>query len=70
MVDKVNLEHLQTMPGTAELFKSIDTVKDEEQAINYPTEFLNSQDLPGIPKRNLILNKGAPIMLLHNLDPP
>ncbi|KAK4304058.1 hypothetical protein Pmani_023972 [Petrolisthes manimaculis] len=69
-VDKINLDLLQLMPGTAESFKSIDTVRDQDQAVQYPAEFLNSLKPPGMPLHNLVLKNGAPIMLLRNLDPP
>jgi ATP-dependent DNA helicase PIF1 len=69
-VNRINLELLAKLPGDTHLYKSIDTVQDNEDAINYPTEFLNSLELSGIPSHNLHLKIGAPIMMLRNLDPP
>ncbi len=43
---------------------------DIDQAVQYPTEILNSLEPPGIPPQNLVLNVGSPIMLLRNLDAP
>ncbi|XP_017461157.1 PREDICTED: uncharacterized protein LOC108354487 [Rhagoletis zephyria] len=69
-VDAMNLEVLAQIPGEAKLFKSIDTVLNDVEVINYPTEFLNSLDLPGMPPHVLTLKVGAPIILLRNLSPP
>ena len=43
---------------------------NQDEATNYPTEFLNSLDLPGMPPHELILKIGVPIILLRNINPP
>ena len=60
----------QQVPGHANLYKSVDSVPNTSKAVQYPIEFLNSFELPGVPSHLLHLKDGAPIMILRNLDPP
>ena len=43
---------------------------DESQAVEFPTEFLNSLEVSGLPPHLLSLKVGAPIIILRSLDPP
>jgi hypothetical protein len=52
-VNELNLKIQHLLPGDLVSYKSIDTVCDATKAVNYPTEFLNSLDLPGKPPHNL-----------------
>jgi hypothetical protein len=52
-VKELNLKIQHLLPGDLVLYKSIDTVCDATEAVNYPTEFLNSLDLPGMSPHNL-----------------
>ena len=69
-VDNVNRVLLKKIPGEEYEFLSNDSVDDISEAVNFPTEFLNSLQPQGVPPHRLYLKKGAPIMLLRNLDPP
>ncbi|CAB3261250.1 unnamed protein product [Arctia plantaginis] len=69
-VDEINFQIQQLLLGDLMSFKSIDTVVDENESVNYPIEFLNSLDIPGMPPHNLRLKIGSPIFLLRNLNPP
>ena len=69
-VDDINLKLLAKMPCRERQYKSVDKVTDDADATEYPVEFLNSLELPGVPSHNLKLKEGAPIMLLRNLDAP
>ena len=69
-VHAINATLLEQIPGVEHLYKSIDTVPNTSEAVQYPVEFLNSLEVPGLPPHRLQLKLGAPIMLLRNLDPP
>lgn len=69
-VDIINFTIQDILSSEAVTFKSIDTVVDENEVVNYPTEFLNSLDLPGLPPHRLQLKIGSPIILLRNINPP
>jgi ATP-dependent DNA helicase PIF1 len=69
-VNAINFSIQKEIPGEATTYKSIDTVMNQDEVVNYPTEFLNSLDLPGIPPHVLTLKIGVPIILLRNINPP
>jgi ATP-dependent DNA helicase PIF1 len=69
-VNELNLKIQYLLPEDLVSYKSIDTVCDSTEAVNYPIEFLNSLDLPGMSPHNLLLKVGSPVILLHNLNPP
>lgn len=47
------------IPGELVSYKSVDTVTDQDDVVNYPVEFLNSLDLPGLPPHILQLKVGT-----------
>ena len=69
-VDYINKILTDSFPGEIILHKSVDKTVEEEEAVNYPTEFLSSLKPTGLPPHLLALKKGMPIMLLRNLDTP
>ncbi|KIH54434.1 hypothetical protein ANCDUO_15421 [Ancylostoma duodenale] len=69
-VNHINIQIQNQLPGPATMYEPIDTVLDSEQAVFYPTEFLNSLEPPGMPPHKLVLKTGSPIMLLRYIDPP
>ncbi|UYV72074.1 hypothetical protein LAZ67_9001733 [Cordylochernes scorpioides] len=69
-VNDINFCVQNWVPGEERTYTSIDTVLNEDEAVNYPTEFLNCLDLPGFPPHVLQLKTGVPIILLRNINPP
>ncbi|CAK1599568.1 unnamed protein product [Parnassius mnemosyne] len=69
-VDEINDLILPKLPGDIVTYTSIDNVMDQEDAVHYPQEFLNSLNPSGLPPHSLKLKIGAPIILLRNLKPP
>ena len=48
----------------------MDSVLKDADAVQYPTEFLNSIQTSDLQVHNLILKVGSPIMLMRNIDAP
>jgi ATP-dependent DNA helicase PIF1 len=51
-------------------YTSVNTVVEADEAVHYPTEFLNSPDPPGMPSHVLQLKVGVPIIMLRNINQP
>lgn len=69
-VNKINHQILNQIPGETVQYKSIDTVTEVNEAVNFPIEFLNSLEPHGIPPHVLKMKFGAPLMIIRNLNPP
>ncbi|XP_010473823.2 PREDICTED: uncharacterized protein LOC104753242 [Camelina sativa] len=72
-VNKINQYMLSQIPGEERQYLSSDSVETSDTSayddIIYTQEFLNSIQVSGLPNHVLTLKKGAPIMLLRNIDP-
>ena len=44
---------VESIPGDLHTFHSIDTVEDVDNSTMFPTEFLNSLNLSGLPEHTL-----------------
>ena len=69
MVDNMNDRVLNMFPGDMVTCFSVDSVAEVDQQSVYPTEYLNSLTLSGLPPHKLNIKLGAPVMLLRNMDP-
>lgn len=69
-VNELNAEIQRQIAGELVTYKSVDTVTNPDDVVNYPTEFLNSLDLPGVPPHILQLKVGSPIIMLRNINQP
>ncbi|UYV63003.1 hypothetical protein LAZ67_2002808 [Cordylochernes scorpioides] len=70
-VDDLNYIIQNEIIGTMHSFKYIDCVTNADvAATNYPIEFLNSLDLPGLPPHNLRLKVGSIVIMLRNINQP
>ena len=61
---------LARVPGSLHTYMSIDETLSADDAVHYPTEFLNSLSPAGLPPHCLNLKVGAPVMILRNINPP
>ncbi|KAE9525220.1 hypothetical protein AGLY_014405 [Aphis glycines] len=69
-VDSLNFTIQSKIAGELRSYKSVDSTTDENEAVNYLTEFLNSLDVPGTPPHNLLVKVESIIIMLRNLNPP
>lgn len=69
-VNDLNIAIQYKIFGETFTYKSINCLMDQNEVVNYPTEFLNSLDLPGVPPHILQLKIGVPIILLRNINQP
>lgn len=67
---EINKILLDSFQAESMEYKSVNSVKELDDAVNYLIEFLNLLNLLGFPPYLLTLEVCTPIMLLRNLCPP
>lgn len=68
VVNKINKMVIDLFEGNPHTFLSMDSVQINEDNV-YPTEYLNSIEIPGFPSHLLEIKQGCHVMLLRNLFP-
>ena len=68
-VNAINNIIQRQMLGKYTTYKSIDTIMNTDEIVNYPIAFFISLGIPGVPQHVLSLKIGAPIILLRNINP-
>jgi ATP-dependent DNA helicase PIF1 len=68
-VSLINTMVLSYLPSMHVNFLSADSAEDMEVANTYPSEFLNTLEVSGMPSHKLLFEITAPTILLRNLDP-
>ena len=68
IVDKVNAEMVKVMEEDEHILTCVDTVGDLDSQTMFPTEYLNSLNLSGLPKHELKLKENTVVILLRNMD--
>ncbi|XP_026420173.1 uncharacterized protein LOC113316169 [Papaver somniferum] len=68
VVEKLNQKVVEIFSGAEVVYHSFDTVTNDPKKL-WTEDFVNSIAPSGLPPHKLILNIGAPIILLRNLDP-
>lgn len=68
--NEINSKVLNLIPGTQRTYISVNNLitEDENLILQFPSEFLNSLELSGLPPHILTLKTGAIVMLLRNLN--
>ena len=69
-VRQINKLLAEKLPTQTHTYTAINSVVDEEQAVQFPVEFLNSIEVSGLPPHVLDLKCGMPVMLLRSIKPP
>ncbi|GFR64353.1 hypothetical protein ElyMa_003629800 [Elysia marginata] len=69
-VSQINKLLAEKRPTQTHTYTAINSVVDGEQAVQFPVEFLNSIEVPGLSPHVLDLKCGMPVMQLRSIKPP
>jgi hypothetical protein len=68
-VDTINYVITKMMPGKVFPLYSSDVLDNPSDMFRYNTEYMNTLNPSGLPRHQLLLKPGIPLMLLRNLNP-
>ncbi|KAG3173097.1 hypothetical protein C6341_g10140 [Phytophthora cactorum] len=69
VVQRINEVVAQRLEGVSQEYLSTDSVEEDEEVNFFEQEVLHTVNINGIPPHKLTLKKGAPIMMMRNLNP-
>ncbi|KAG3184323.1 hypothetical protein PC128_g13777 [Phytophthora cactorum] len=69
VVQRINEAVAQRLEGVSQEYLSTDSVEEDEEVNFFEQEVLHTVNINGIPPYKLTLKKGAPIMMMRNLNP-
>ncbi|KAG3160371.1 hypothetical protein PI126_g6931 [Phytophthora idaei] len=69
VVQRINEAVAQRLEGVSQEYLSTDSVEEDEEVNFFEQEVLHAVNINGIPPHKLTLKKGAPIMMMRNLNP-
>jgi ATP-dependent DNA helicase PIF1 len=67
IMNRFDFTTLDDTPAQRRTYHNADSVVQGEQRGVYPTEFLNSLNMSGVPPHTLTLQEGCPVILLWNM---
>ncbi len=67
IMNRFDLTTLDGTPAQCRTYHNVDSVVQGEQRGVYPTEFLNSLSMSGVPPHTLTLQEGCLVILLRNM---
>ncbi|KAG4038793.1 hypothetical protein PC123_g25647 [Phytophthora cactorum] len=69
VVQRINEAVAQRLEEISQEYLSTDSVEEDEEVNFFEQEVLHTVNINGIPPNKLTLKKGAPIMMMRNLNP-
>ncbi|KAG3140989.1 hypothetical protein PI126_g15707 [Phytophthora idaei] len=66
---RINEAVVQRLEGVSQEHLSTDSVEEDEEVNFFEQEVLHTVNINGIPPHKLTLKKGAPIIMMRNLNP-